>query len=134
MVSRALLGGGCSVSYQLDAVLANKDAGAPDQGDSPRAAEPKAMAEMPAEADLAIARAAPSAARGSAQFAALEPYLARSMVPPARRRPSRHSSSQESSTQAYGIHALGMRVDSSCYAGAVQHPERDPSERTRATP
>ena len=44
----ALLGGGCSVSYQLD------------QGDSPRAAEPKATAEMPAEADLAIARAAVS--------------------------------------------------------------------------
>ena len=33
----ALLGGGCSVSYQLD------------QGDALRAAEPKATAEMPAE-------------------------------------------------------------------------------------
>src|SRR5262249_26124137 len=54
----ALLGGGCSVSYQLDALHANKDAGVPDQRDSPRAAEPKATAEMPAEADLAIARAA----------------------------------------------------------------------------
>ena len=56
----ALLGGGCSVSYQLDGLHANKDAGVPDQGDSPRAAEPKATAEMPAEADLAIARAAVS--------------------------------------------------------------------------
>lgn len=43
----ALLGG-CSLSYQLD------------QGDALRAAEPKATAEMPAEADLAIARAAVS--------------------------------------------------------------------------
>src|SRR5215831_2387012 len=56
----ALLGGGCSVSYQLDALHANKDAGVPDQRDSPQAAEPKATAEMPAEADLAIARAAVS--------------------------------------------------------------------------
>src|SRR5215471_3125952 len=44
----ALLGGGCSLSYQLDQV------------DAPRAAEPKATAEMPADADLAIARAAVS--------------------------------------------------------------------------
>jgi hypothetical protein len=44
----ALLGSGCSLSYQLD------------QGDALRAAEPKATAEMPAEADLAIARAAVS--------------------------------------------------------------------------
>src|SRR5215472_16820818 len=50
---------GCSVSYQLDALHAN-NAGVPDQRDSPRAAEPKATAEMPAEADLAIARAAVS--------------------------------------------------------------------------
>ena len=56
----ALLGGGCSVSYQLDALLANKDPSVPDQGDSPRAVEPKATAKMPAEADLAIARAAVS--------------------------------------------------------------------------
>ena len=42
----ALLSGGCSVSYQLDALHANKDTGVPDQGDSPRPAEPKATAEM----------------------------------------------------------------------------------------
>lgn len=56
----ALLGGGCSVSYQLDGLHANKDAGVADLAESPRAAEPKATAEMPAEADLAIARAAVS--------------------------------------------------------------------------
>ena len=54
LLAFALIGGGCSVSYQLDGLHANKDAGVPDQGDSPRAAEPKATAEMPAEADLAI--------------------------------------------------------------------------------
>ena len=53
-------GGGCSVSYQLDTVLANKDAGAAAEADTPRAAAPKATAEMPAETDLAIARAAVS--------------------------------------------------------------------------
>ena len=56
----ARLGGGCSVSYQLDSVLANKDAGAAAEADLPRAAAPKATAEMPAETDLAIARAAVS--------------------------------------------------------------------------
>src|SRR5260370_16925295 len=54
LLAFALIGGGCSVSYQLDGLHANKDAGVPDQGDSPRAAEPKATAEMPAEAALAI--------------------------------------------------------------------------------
>ncbi len=48
LLAFALIGGGCSVSYQLDGLHANKDAGVPDQGDSPRAAEPKATAEMPA--------------------------------------------------------------------------------------
>jgi hypothetical protein len=60
LLAFALIGGGCSVSYQLDGLHANKDAGVPDQGDSRRAAEPKATAEMPAEADLAIASAAVS--------------------------------------------------------------------------
>ena len=60
VLALALLGGGCSVSYQLDSVLANKDAGAAAEADSPRAAAPKATAEMPAETDLAIARAAVS--------------------------------------------------------------------------
>ena len=60
VLALALMGGGCSVSYQLDSVLANKDAGAAAEADSPRAAAPKASAEMPAETDLAIARAAVS--------------------------------------------------------------------------
>src|SRR5262245_43544401 len=53
-------GGGCSGSYQLDTVLANKDGGAGAEADSPRAAAPKATAQMPAETDLAMARAAVS--------------------------------------------------------------------------
>ena len=60
MLALALMGGGCSVSYQLDTVLANKDAGAAAEADSPRAAAPKATAQMPAETDLAMARAAVS--------------------------------------------------------------------------
>jgi surface antigen len=60
VLALALMGGGCSVSYQLDSVLANKDAGAAAEADSPRAAAPKTTAEMPAETDLAIARAAVS--------------------------------------------------------------------------
>ena len=60
VLALALMGGGCSVSYQLDSVLANKDAGAAAEADSLRAAAPKATAEMPAETDLAIARAAVS--------------------------------------------------------------------------
>jgi surface antigen len=60
VLALALMGGGCSVSYQLDSVLANKDAGAAAEAQSPRAAAPKAIAEMPAETDLAIARAAVS--------------------------------------------------------------------------
>jgi len=60
LLAFALIGGGCSVSYQLDGLHANKDAGVADLPEPPRAAEPKATAEMPAEADLAIARAAVS--------------------------------------------------------------------------
>ena len=60
VLALALVGGGCSVSYQLDSVLASKDAGAAAEADSPRAAAPKATAEMPAETGLAIARAAVS--------------------------------------------------------------------------
>jgi len=60
LLAFALMGGGCSVSYQLHAPLANTDAGAAAEADSPRAATPKATAEMPAETDLAIARAAVS--------------------------------------------------------------------------
>src|SRR5262245_41772697 len=48
VLALALMGGGCSVSYQLDSVLANKDAGAAAEAQSPRAAAPKAIAEMPA--------------------------------------------------------------------------------------
>jgi hypothetical protein len=60
LLAFALMGGGCSVSYQLDTRLANKDAGAAAEADSPRAAAPKATAETPAETDLAVARAAVS--------------------------------------------------------------------------
>jgi surface antigen len=60
VLALALMGGGCSVSYHLDSVLANKDAGAAAEAYAPRAAAPKATAEMPAETDLAIARAAVS--------------------------------------------------------------------------
>ena len=60
LLAFALMGGGCSVSYQLHTPLANTDAGAAAEADSPRAATPKATAEMPAETDLAIARAAVS--------------------------------------------------------------------------
>jgi len=60
VLALALMGGGCSVSYQLDSALANKDAGAAAEANAPRAATPKATAEMPAETDLAIARAAVS--------------------------------------------------------------------------
>jgi surface antigen len=60
VLSLALMGGGCSFSYQLDSVLANKDAGAAAEAYAPRAAAPKATAEMPTETDLAIARAAVS--------------------------------------------------------------------------
>src|SRR4029453_1570418 len=51
VLALALMGGGCSVSYQLDSVLANKDAGAAAEAYAPRAAAPKASAEMPAETD-----------------------------------------------------------------------------------
>ena len=60
LLAFALMGGGCSVSYQLHTPLANKDAGAAAEAHSSRPAAPKATAEMPAETDLAIARAAVS--------------------------------------------------------------------------
>src|SRR5262245_22926111 len=37
MLALALMGGGCSVSYQLDTVLGNKEDGAAREGDKPRA-------------------------------------------------------------------------------------------------
>ena len=52
----ALAAGGCSFSYQLDNALAKKDDA--EQVGSLRPALAKAAAEPPAEADLAIARAA----------------------------------------------------------------------------
>ena len=52
----AFAAGGCSFSYQLDNSLAKKDDA--EQVGSLRAAVPKPAAEPPAEADLAIARAA----------------------------------------------------------------------------
>jgi hypothetical protein len=60
LLAFALTGGGCSVSYQLDTLVASKDAGAADRADSPRTVATKATAESPTEADLAIARAAVS--------------------------------------------------------------------------
>jgi hypothetical protein len=44
-----------AVSYRLDTTLAKKDGA--HQTDSPPSALPKATAEMPAEGDVAIARA-----------------------------------------------------------------------------
>ena len=53
----ALASAGCSLAYQLDTTLAKKEAG--DQGDPlGSAALPRTAAELPAEGDLAIARAA----------------------------------------------------------------------------
>jgi hypothetical protein len=54
----ALAVGGCSFSYQLDSLFAKK--GEAEQTGALRAASPKPAAEPPAEADLAIARAAVS--------------------------------------------------------------------------
>src|SRR5262249_62098221 len=67
LLAFALIGGGRSVSYQLDGLHANKDAGGPDPGGSPRAAEPKANAEKPAEAHLPHRRAprSPGVAHGA---------------------------------------------------------------------
>ncbi len=56
MVTLALAAGGCSFSYQLDNLLAKKDDAEPSAPLRP--AVPRTSAEPPAEADLAIARAA----------------------------------------------------------------------------
>jgi surface antigen len=56
----SLAAGGCSFSYQLDNLFAKKDEGLGDRTGSLRPAMPKGAAELPAEADLAIARAAVS--------------------------------------------------------------------------
>jgi surface antigen len=56
LAALALAAGGCSFSYQLDTQLAKQDDG--DHTGSLRPVTPKAAAEPPAEADLAIARAA----------------------------------------------------------------------------
>jgi 17 kDa outer membrane surface antigen len=60
LLALALTGSGCSLSYQLDTMLAKKDGSGADQADSPRPAASKATAETPAEGDLVIARAAVS--------------------------------------------------------------------------
>jgi 17 kDa outer membrane surface antigen len=52
----ALASAGCSLAYQLDTTLAKKEAA--DQSDPLGAALPRTAAELPAEGDLAIARAA----------------------------------------------------------------------------
>jgi surface antigen len=56
----ALALSGCSFSYQLDNLFANKADGAAAQTGSLRLAAPKPATDAPAEADLAIARAAAS--------------------------------------------------------------------------
>src|SRR5262245_24037602 len=60
LLAFALVGCRCWVSFQLHPPLANKDAGAAAEAHSSRPAARKATAEMPAETDLAIARAAVS--------------------------------------------------------------------------
>jgi surface antigen len=55
----SLAGGGCSFSYQLDNLVARKDSGSADPTGSLRPTA-RATSELPAEADLAIARAAVS--------------------------------------------------------------------------
>jgi hypothetical protein len=57
LLALALMAGGCSLSYQLDTLLASKDGGGANPADLPSPAAPKATAETPAEGDLAIARA-----------------------------------------------------------------------------
>jgi 17 kDa outer membrane surface antigen len=55
-----LAAGGCSFSYQLDSLFAKKDDGRAERTGSLRSPMPKGVPEPPAEADLAIARAAVS--------------------------------------------------------------------------
>jgi len=59
-VALALTLSGCSFSYQLDNLFANKADGAAANTGSLRLVTPKPTTEAPAEADLAIARAAAS--------------------------------------------------------------------------
>jgi len=58
LIVLALASAGCSLSYQLDTTLAKKESA--DQGDPLGSAAPRTVAELPAEGDLAIARAAVS--------------------------------------------------------------------------
>ncbi len=60
MLVLSLAAGGCSFSYQLDNLFAKKDGGEIERTGSLRPSVPKGAAELPAEADLAIARAAVS--------------------------------------------------------------------------
>jgi surface antigen len=59
-LSLALGLGGCSLSYQLDNLFEKKDEGQVERAAIMRSVLPKGNSEMPAEADLAIARAAVS--------------------------------------------------------------------------
>jgi hypothetical protein len=56
----ALSAGGCSFSYQLDSLFSKKDDSQVERTGSLRPSAPKGVPEVPAEADLAIARAAVS--------------------------------------------------------------------------
>ena len=60
LLALAFAGGGCSFSYQLDSMRAAKTEDMSGQAGSPGPAAPEAIAETPAEGDLAIARAAVS--------------------------------------------------------------------------
>lgn len=59
-IAIALAVSGCSFAYQLDNLFAKKDEGAAEHSGSLRPVAPRPAAEAPAEADLAIARAAAS--------------------------------------------------------------------------
>jgi hypothetical protein len=59
-LSLSLAAGGCSFSYQLDSLFSKKDDGPVERTGSLRSSVPKGVPEPPAEADLAIARAAVS--------------------------------------------------------------------------
>ena len=58
LIVLALASAGCSLSYHLDATLAQKQG--TDQANSLASAAPRPAAELPGEGDLAIARAAVS--------------------------------------------------------------------------
>ncbi len=59
-VALSLAAGGCSFSYQLDSLFSKKDDSQVERTGSLRSSVPKGVPEVPAEADLAIARAAVS--------------------------------------------------------------------------